>query len=198
MNNELIGIFKIFDDLTIEQQRESLMAILEIANTDPAKLEEAVKNKEFNEENHLPILYEALSKDMDRWADFFLIEIKRILDNAKKSKTPKKVLNLLDEFAFIDPDTFKHRAEFVEILKRELDHKNPIFRYYAVSLLSDFVKENDYNAMDKLKRMLGDPNWRIRYWAYVALRDLTKIGRQEQLSLFDRFRSKFLDTLKFE
>ncbi len=197
MSNELIGIFKIFDNLTVEQQTESLTTILEIANADPTKLQEAVKNEEFNEENHLPILYEALSKDMDRWADFFLIEIKRILDNAKRSKTPKKILNLLDEFAFINPDNFKHREEFVEILKKELDHENPIFRYYAISLLPDFVKESDYNAINKLKQTLRDPNWRIRYWAYLALCDLNKIDRQE-LSVFDSFRSKFLDTLKFE
>ena len=196
--NELSNKLETFYDLSETEQQNTLESVLAIANSDPEKFMQGIYKEEFNNLNFLPIIYEALSKDLNNWADFFLAEINRLFETARKSITPKKILNHLNEFAYIDPKRFKHRDKIIDILKKELENDHPTFRYYAISLLPDFVEENDYQTIKKIKSLLTDPNWKIRYWTHLALQDLNKLENHEKLSLTDRIKVKLMDTMKFE
>lgn len=199
MDNNLINKLEMFYDLQEHEQQETLRSILNIANDNPEKFRHAIQNEKFDRLNNLPIIYEALSKDLDNWADFFITEIERLFESAKQSNTPYNILNHLEEFAYIDPNKFKHRDKIVEILIAQLDNVNPTFRYYALDLLTDFVKDDDIPTINIVRKHLNDENWRIRYWTYLNLKDIGALDeRHDKLSWTDTLRSKFLDNLKFQ
>ncbi|MCH6233649.1 hypothetical protein [Cognataquiflexum rubidum] len=199
MDNNLINKLEKFYDLNDHEKQETLISILNLANDNPEKFIKAIQNEKFNRLNNLPIIYEALSKDLDNWADFFITEIERLFETAKQSNTPYSILNHLQEFTFIDPDKFKHRDRIVEILATQLDNENSTFRFCALDLLPDFVKDDDMLTINKMKKLLKDENWRIRYWTYLNLKDIGVLDEQnDKLSWTDRLRSKFLNNLKFQ
>lgn len=197
MNNDLTNKLEMFYRLSEHEQQETLTTILIIANSNPEQFIQAIQNETFDRLNHLPIIYEALAQDLDKWSDFFLNELNRLLETARKSKLPYKILNNLEEFAYIYPNKFKHRDKFVSILNEELENEHPTFRYYAVDLLTDFVKDDDTQTLNKMRQRLSDSNWRIRYWTYMNLHDLGQLNKHDTLSWTDRIKSKWLDTLKF-
>lgn len=198
MDKNLKENLELFYVLTETEQQATLMHVLELANSNPERFQQAIYHEEFNNLNYLPIIYEALAKDLTNWADFFLSELIRLLEIAKKSKTPKNILNHFDELSFIDPKNFQHTEKFIDTLNKELDNSHPTFRFYAISLLPDFIEKDNTFIINRMKRHLTDPDWRIRYWTYLYLQDLDAIGKSEKLSLVDKIRAKLFDTLNFE
>lgn len=196
--NELVNNLEAFADKNIQEQQAMLSAILRKANSDPEKFRQEMIRGGFNKPDQLRIIYEALSKDPETWSHFFLEETERILNAARKSETPEKILKLLTEFSFINPDHFFYREKLVEILNNELDNKVPVFRYYAISMLHDFVESNDYDTIARMKQLLKDPEWRIRYWTFFILKDLNLLDNLEKLSLTDRIKARLSDTLNFK
>jgi len=198
MYNDLdAGLDSFYDKTEIEKQK-ILAKILDYANSAPNEFITVVQSEGFNEPNHLPIFYEALSKDLTKWADFFLSEINRLFEIAKTGSEPNKVLTYLNELSFIKPQNFKHRDMFVKILRQELDTHIPIFRYYAINLLTDFVRKDDYSTINKVREYLKDFNWRIRYVSFLFLKDLEKLESYEKLSWTDKLRVNFMNPTKFE
>lgn len=187
-----------FYELTNDEQDLVLQQVLEFANANKDQFADEIRASEYDQANHLPIYYEAIAKDLDTWADFFFSEIKRIFDLARVAVKPTEVLMQIDEFAFLIQDGFKYRDELVRMMKKELNNEKPIFRYYAISLLREYLNLNDFNTIEKLRLLLADPDWRIRYWTYYSLKDLGLLNANESLSLMDRLRSSWMNTLKFE
>ncbi len=198
MIHEIANKLDSFYDLSKSEQETTLKSILTIANSDPIKFKEIIRQEEFNELNNLPIFYEALTKDLPNWDDFFLSEINRLFETARKSKTPNKILNHIDELSFIDSNEFKYRDEYIRILKKELNNDHPTFRYYAISLIPDFIKKDDFQTIKELRKHLADSDWKIRYWTHLALQDINELKNDDKLSLSDRIRAKLLDTLNFK
>jgi len=198
MTKDLFHRLDSFYDETEEKKQEVLRSILMYGNSHTQELKQLIYDQKFDDINHLAIFYEALSEDMEKWGDFFLAELKRLLDKAHQSAKPDSILNHLKELAFIDSESFKHRGEFIEILKKELDNPHPTFRYYAIWTLSDFIDKNDSAMIGRIKEHLNDPDWRIRYWTHIIMRDLDGSDNAYKITWLDRLRATFLNTLKFE
>jgi len=198
MNKDLLEQLDVFYELEEQEQEAVLAEVLLVANSDKEAFAKEIQQADFDEVIHLPIFYEAMSRDMGNWADFFLSEFKRVLSIAKSSQTPADVLCHLDEFVFILFEDFKYRNEFAKILKQELSNSIPVFRYYALSLLPEFADENDYEMISQFRAMLHDQNWKIRYWAYLSLRDLDHLESGDKLSFLDKFKAKYFNPLKFD
>jgi len=190
--------FEKFYELNSEEKQGLLDSILKLANDNPDLFIKVLRRSDFNWMNNLPIYYEALSMDLERWSDFFIDEAKRLFRIAETSDEPKKILTHLDEFSFIDADKFRYRDEFSDLLLNNIDHKNATFRYYSICLLPDFIRGDDVEAFIKLKMYLTDKNWRIRYHTYSVLKDLNKLASNEKLYWLDSVRARFLDPYKFK
>jgi DNA-directed RNA polymerase subunit F len=193
MKEKLLKLIDKLFDLPEDKEKKTLNEILRMANEQPDELKQIVKELEQDE---ISFVYEALALDMDNWSDFFLDEAKRILEKAKQSYEPERVLRYLDEFIFIEPNEFKHSKELVDLMKAELDHENPAFRYWALSIISDFMEEGDYITSKLIEKRLSDTDWRIRYWTYTLLKE-KKEKAKYKLSLIDKIRAKILDPYTF-
>tara|TARA_R110001583_G_scaffold16041_1_gene65102 strand:- start:60 stop:656 length:597 start_codon:yes stop_codon:yes gene_type:complete len=198
MTHDIANKLESFYDLSKSEQEDTLISVLKIANSDPINFKEIIIQEEFNGLNNLPVFYEALTKDLQNWDDFFLTEINRLFETARKSKTPSKILSHLDELSYIDPNKFKHRDEFIRILKKELNNDHPTFRYYAISLIPDFIEKDDFQTIKELRKHLTDSDWKIRYWTHLALQDIDELKKYDKLSLYDRIRVELMDTLNFK
>jgi len=182
-----------------ETEQENILSdIIKIANQDRGKFIAAIQNIHPQDEDHLPVVYEALARDVHNWGSFFIEEAKRILALARQSDKPYQILNILDEFIFIEPEAFRERDQLVDLLKQELENEHPTFRYFAVSLLPDFIREDDKATRELLKERLHDKDWRVRYWAYHNLKDLHDLPSDVKRSLLDQIRSKTSNPLKFD
>ena len=193
MKDKLLKILDEFYDLSEQEEEKILATILKMANSQP---EEFIKIMRELEAIDYSILHEALAEDMENWSDFFLDELKRILKSAKETSHPVKTLVYLDEFINIDPEEFKHRDELINILRKELKNEHPAFRYWAINLITDFMKEGDYMTIKSLEKHLVDPDWRVRYWTYMILNEIKKPNKYK-LSFIDKIRSKIFDPFKF-
>ncbi|WP_125932426.1 HEAT repeat domain-containing protein [Hymenobacter glacialis] len=198
MKTSLLQRIEGFYEQTNTEKQATLGELLQTINLAPKEFIESFHSEKFDYLNNLPIIYEALSNDLNNWADFFLAELKRLIATAKAGDSPKRVLTHLDELSFIDAEIFKHRDAFVAILSAELDNPHRTFRYYAISLLPDFIRQDDTSATNKLRGRLQDPDWRIRYWAFKALQDLDKLSSTDRLSVPDMLRSKLVNTINFQ
>jgi len=193
MKEKLLKILDEFYDLSEEEEEKAFAKILEMANEQPEELKQIVTELE---QDSVSFVFEALAKDMENWNDFFLDEAKRIVEKAKKSNKPSQILTYLGEFIFIEPEEFKHCNELVNYMKKELDNESPVFRYWAVSIIADFMDEGDYITTKLLEKRLSDTNWRIRYWVYVLLKEQKEKGKYK-LSFLDKIRAKILDPYTF-
>ncbi len=193
MKEKLFEIFDQFYDLPESAEEKAFADILKMANAEPNEFKNIVKELE---QDNISIVYEALANDMGSWNDFFLDEAKRVIEKAKKSDEPEKVLTYLDEFIFIEPEEFKHSDKLVALMKGELDNKNPAFRYWSMSLIADFMEEGDYITTKLIEKRLLDTDWRVRYWAYILLKE-RKEKAKYKLSLLDKIRAKILDPYTF-
>jgi hypothetical protein len=110
--------------------------------------------------------------------------------------SPVDTIMYLDEFVFIDPDEFTYCEELIDFSKHYLKHKLPVFRYWALSLIADFMKTSDILLINLIENYLNDTDWRIRYWAYTYLTEIRGKGRYK-LSFIDRIKSKLMAPYHF-
>ena len=194
MKNELRKILDNFYELSEFKAEQALTSILELANAQPMEFTNILRDLKPDD---ISIIYEALGNDLDNWNEFFLEELKRIIETAKKADNPNTILSYLDEFIFIEPGQFKYRKELISILKKELSNRHPTFRYYAITVIADFIEDGDFLTIKLLEKHLIDTDWRIRYWTYVVLKEIKK-SNNYKLSFIDKIRSKIFDPFKFD
>lgn len=188
-----------FYDLSESEQQSTLKLILETANSNPESFVSYIQTLPLDEDNNIAVIYEALSKDLGNWSEFFLNELNRILNLARKSPQPMKILDNADNLAFAgSADKFKCRSQFIETLQKEMNNENPAFRYIAVWLLPDFTDYTDKVSISRLRKCLIDPDWRIRVTAHGSLSDLNALEPDDKLSLQDKLRKKMMDSDKFD
>lgn len=195
MTDALLNRLQSFYEQSPSEKELTLKLVLEEANANPTAFIQVVHQQKFetvadNLANNLAIFYEAMATDLSNWADFFIQEAHRLFVLARMTPAPQKILTHLDAFCFIEADDFKNRSELIAILSKELTSENLAFRYYASSLLPDFIKPTDFGAIDKLRQLLHDPNWRVRYRVYQDLKDLKLLTEQDTLSLVDKVRAR--------
>lgn len=193
MTTELSNRIEFYYEQTPVDMQRTRAAVLAFANAQPTKFIQLVHEQKFNESSYLPVFFESLAADLANWSDFFLLELKRLIAAAEKVARPKNVLTHLDDFCFVNAASFKHRDEFVAITNKMLTHQHAVFRFYATSLLLDFMNDNDAMSIHNVKQLLHDSNWRVRALVYMDLADLGKLTAQDKFSWLDRLRLKFLD-----
>jgi hypothetical protein len=195
MDEDLSSRLASYYELPLAEQQATRKLVLAVANADPAAFIQLIYQQKFETvadelANNLPVFYEALAADLSHWDDFFIQEAQRLFALARTARAPQKILTYLDEFCFIKATEFKHRDKLVALLSKELESETLAFRYYAASLLPDFITLTDFKTIDKLRHLLHDSDWRVRYRVYGDLKDLGLLAEQDALSWIDKLRAQ--------
>ncbi len=194
MIEKIEKFLKEYDSLSEEEEKSAYAEISEFAERETNQFVAFLKSCDIDDYG---ILIDALSLDTKQWSTLFFDEIKRIFIEADKAKQPTDSIMFLDEFVFIEVNDFLYRKELVSFLKPYLTHRHPVFRYWAISLIADFVETSDILSLNLLEKSLADKDWRIRYWAYIYLTEIRGEGRYK-LSFIDKIKSKLLAPYKFD
>jgi hypothetical protein len=195
MNKDLSSRLASYYALPLAEQQATRKLVLEVANADPTAFVELIHQQKFETvtdelTNNLPVFYEALAADLNKWGGFFIQEAQRLFTLARTAKAPQKILTYLDEFCFIKAAEFQHRDALVALLSKELESELLAARYYAASLLPDFIKPTDFKTIEKLRQLLHDSDWRVRYRVYGDLKDLNLLSEHDALSWIDKLRAQ--------
>ncbi|MGB3717300.1 MAG: hypothetical protein WA996_22995 [Candidatus Promineifilaceae bacterium] len=144
---------------------------------------------------YLSDIYEALSFDPVPWSGFYLDEVDRLLEQARRSQDPAEILEPLDAFWLLslDEDALQLRQDLLGRFSENLDDENIFIRRKCVVLVGDFVGRKDFKVLNKLELLVqSDPDWRVRYLAYQALEDVhPKRAERVKLPLWIRLRARY-------
>jgi len=190
MLNMEATVQKILDNYDELSEKEEKIAIMQIRKFAENESENFKKFLYGLERTDYGVLINALSEDVEKWNNFFIEEIKRIFSEAENSENPAASIMFLDEFAFVELDKFTYPENLINFLKNYLKHKLPAFRYWALSLITDYVKISDRMTINTLEQLQKDPDWRIRYWTYIYLENINGKNTKYKLSLIDKIRAK--------
>ncbi len=193
MEKRLNEIFENYDTFSDEEEEKVYKEIIGFAENN---FEEFKTFLQKQKQEDYGILIDALSLETKKWSNLFFDEIKRIFTDAEKATNPAEAIMFLDEFVFIEPNDFSHSKELVNFVQPYLKHKLPVFRYWALSLLTDFMDKADTLMINLIEQHLKDKDWRIRYWAYTYLTELRGKGKYK-LSFFDKMKAKINAPYKF-
>jgi len=194
MENRLTEILKNYNSFSEEDEEKVYIEILKIADSQTDKFSVFIQKQE---QGNYGILIDALSKDTKKWSKLFFNEIKRIFTEAEDAENVVSGIMFLDEFVYIESNKFLFSKEIIDFVKPYLKHKHPVFRYWALSLISYFMNEYDTIMIKLIEKYLTDEDWRIRYWAYMCLTKI-KGNKKYKLSFSDKIRSKINDPYKFD
>ena len=198
--NLITELVKRLDDTFELDEEDQLRAeIAAEAVKRPNHLREAVKSISLPDQDYLlGDVYEALAEDdPERWGDFFVDEIDRLLELSRKSENKGAILATLDQFICVAVAA-ENKSLYQQIIDRlyaELDSPNELIRRKCVQTICDFVDIFNRRELVKLENMReSDPDWRIRYQTHETLVELNpKRYGAYRLSFADRIRIRFLD-----
>ncbi len=192
---EVINKLKVLDDLEDTEYENTLEQIVAFANSSTENFIQQIQKTELADYHYLDNVYCELYENMKKWEGFFMSEITRLLTISKNTEYPEVILkSIMDISCYIEDAA----DELTNIIRKELDNENAIFRFYALRILQDdLVKRNDFQTMMKLKYLLNDSNWRIRFLAHGILKSIDKLDYQQSLSWKDKIRAKFKDVYKY-
>jgi len=191
-----------FYELDMPEQDAIFAQIRAYANANKTRFIQEVRTFDLQEElSPLPLVYEAIAKDSDNWSDFYVDEIKRVLDFSLTTDNPKGVLDNLNELVFnLDTADAPHIRKIMDMLGQAVEATNATVRREAIFLVSGILNSDNlkqYHALvSSITARLHDPAWRVRYTAYLALTDANALPAGFKLSLLDRLRWKYLNPFK--
>lgn len=181
-----------------EQQKQQLLTdILHYANTSPEKFKQDLQEVQFDKElTPLAVVLEALSKDTDRWGQFYVDTLDNIFEQAKVTNKPQDILSCLMEFAYIEKDSSPFVQRIVGRLNKETDSDNLPVKLAAIWTLPAYLKNpsirNKSSIMNSLQQKLNDKNWKVRYVAFKALGYEDMLPAGHKLSMGDQIRKLIL------
>ncbi|RFZ83469.1 hypothetical protein DYU05_15175 [Mucilaginibacter terrenus] len=193
------GFLLIFEDrikdfwekYTEAEMQELFADILTYANANPQAFVKELEQVQFDPVlQPLPIVLEALSRDSDKWGEFFVNLLNTILVKAKSSANPQEMVDNLIEFAHIEthPKLFvKHVAKR---LHQELTDDNLYTKSAAISMLPNYLDNpvvvDKEDIIQELQNKLRNPKWQIRYLAYISLKKFNLLPPDYSLSFTDK------------
>ncbi|WP_374948771.1 hypothetical protein [Mucilaginibacter sp.] len=122
----------------------------------------------------LPIVFEALSHDTDRWGSFYVEMLETILTRTKQSNKPQEIIDHLIEYVFIEKQQKPFVQQIAARLHKELFSDNLYTKSAAISMLPNYLKNpvvKDKGLIARnIQTKLVNPKWRIRYTAYISLK----------------------------
>jgi hypothetical protein len=187
-----------FAESTDNDEDEAIQAeILRYASANRDEFIEQVGELPPDEIPYLSDVYEALSYDPIPWGEFFLDEIDRLLEWARLSQDPAKILEPLGAFWLLslDEEALQLKQDLLDRFSENLDDENVFVRRKCVVLVGDFVGRKDFKVLRKLELLAqSDPDWRVRFLAYQALEDIhPKRAERVKLPLWIRLRARYSD-----
>lgn len=182
---EQFGIaIKSFWETDSEQEEQQLLTdILQYANKNPEKFIQDLQEVQFDKElMPLAVVLEALSKDTDKWGQFYADTLDEIFEQAKVANKPQDILSCLTEFGYIEKDSRPFVQRIVDRLFKETESDNLPTKLAAIWMLPPYLKnpsiENKSLITEKLQQKLDDGNWKVRYVSFEALgyEDMLPVG----------------------
>ncbi len=182
-------------DLSKAEQEKLLDDILLFANSNKTELINFCHRTEPGQFCTLELVYEALAKDTETWGDFIYDEFKRIIEGAKTSADPFLYTSCLDVGFCFGNKNAPYAQRIISLLAGELDSPLDGLRHRVLWFLSDWVAEGNElkhaSIIEKMADKIRDPNWKIRYLAYILLKERQlPSGYKLKLGFWDMFRAK--------
>lgn len=175
-----------------ENEMQSLFNdILVYANANPESFKAELAEFQFDVNlQPLPIILEALSRNTDRWGQFYVDLLDTILAKTKTAKDPQAMIDHLIEYCLVEyhPKLFvKHIAAR---LHKELLADNLYTKCAAISMLPNYLEnpvvEDKEEILAEIKRKLKNPKWQVRYIAYISLKNTKRLPPNYKLSFKDK------------
>lgn len=194
-----------FYDIESESERDALIAEIvkyaEGQNAEQFALEVRATFEQVSLSG-IGIVYEALSKNPEKWSNFFLEEFRRAFQSAEKAQSPFDILDALEETCFVDGSKLPSRDDIIALLSDYLTNQNPIIRFKAILLLGDWIKKDNKSkhskTIHKLTNRLEDSHWKVRHAAKIALEEWSRLPKGYRMGLMDRLRVHFLNPYQWE
>ncbi|MFT5912984.1 MAG: hypothetical protein ACI9XO_004528, partial [Paraglaciecola sp.] len=132
----------------------------------------------YGEQSGRGVIYEALSKKPENWADFFVEEYKLSFQAAENNSAEAyDILEGLEEVSFAEDTGFGD--EISNILEPYLNNQNAAIRYKAIWCIGSWIgasNEGKYLLLiNKIKEKLYDKHWKIRCMTKGVLEDLEEL-----------------------
>lgn len=185
---------KSFWETGSEQEKQKLLTdILHYASTNPEKFKQELQQVQFDKElTPLAVVLEALSKDTDKWGQFYVDTLDKIFEQAKVVDKPQDILSCLMEFAYIEKDNSPFVQLIVDRLNKETDSDNVSVKLAAIWTLPAYLKNpsirNKSSITHSLQQKLYDKNWKVRYVAFKSLGYEDMLPDGHKLSMGDQIR----------
>ena len=147
-------------------------------------------------------IYDALSKNPEKWSEFFFEEYQRAFEAAEQSKNPFEILDSLGEISFADETKLPSRDKIIRLLEARLEHPMPTIRFKSIFLLGDWIGDDNKSffspLVQKIIACLNDENWRVRFVALQVLEDLKSLPKDFKLGIMDRLKFHFLNPFEMK
>lgn len=162
--------------------RENRQRLAEFVNTIP-----------FDGDCALFEVYEALAPDAAGFQEFYSGELRRLLRAVERSPRNRHIYDSLEAFGLVSSEAEPLARELREILYGYLDSSQVPVRRFATWLIGDFVRADSQREIDKLFLVFRtDPDFRVRYLAYLGLREGPAAHIAPTVSLLDRIRLRWV------
>ncbi|MCX6180514.1 MAG: hypothetical protein NT150_01115 [Bacteroidetes bacterium] len=184
----------VYYDMKDAESEKLLQDIAEYANANREGFISFFRRLTPKEDSCLNIIYQALTPDSKNWGDFFVEETKRIIELAKKSDHPFAVTSCLEELLGSKEIDSEFNNKIIRILEKELSSPVDALRHRCLSLLSYIIQEdnqrNHASVIEKMKALIHDPNWKVRWMANNSLKDYGLNADDIKISIWDKIRGK--------
>ncbi|MFM7022143.1 MAG: hypothetical protein ACKOXB_04135 [Flavobacteriales bacterium] len=162
----------VYYNMSEEESEKLLNDILEYANNNRDSMIALCRSFKPHEDCMLNVIYEALALDIENWGEFFAEEVNRIIELAKKSDKPFAVTDCLEEMV-CEESNLPFVDKIIRTLEKELESPIDALRHRSVDLLSWWIDDSNIHKYQtviyKMKLLLKDKNWKIRWMTHQAL-----------------------------
>ncbi|HYE54654.1 MAG TPA: hypothetical protein VD996_07420 [Chitinophagaceae bacterium] len=157
-----------------EGQDQLVQDVRDYANANPAQFVSEFNEVRFKEgSNYMSVVLEALSKDADKWGNFYVEQLDAILKAAAGTDDPGEILGNLTDLAYIEDETGPFVQRIADRLYREMESDDINIQMAAIWVLPDFIENpvirNRSAMIAALQEKLNDANWKVRYVAHRSL-----------------------------
>lgn len=174
-------------------------SFLRLARQNKRRLSEFVETVPLDAQCALFEVYEALADDASSFHDFYTSELRRLLSAAETHPNNRHIYQALEAFGYLEDAGDRLVEELRGILYGYLDSNRLPLRRFATWLIGDFISTDSSRAIDKLLTAFkSDPDFRVRYMAYVSLREGPAAHRLPALGLAERLRLRWVGNTLFE
>lgn len=177
---------------------ETWRALRAAAAAEPAAFSDFLARQPIDADCALFEVYEALFDDEASFLDLLGAELERLVERAMDAPRDRAVYQQLDAFGLAETPVL--RRVVVDTALSLLHSPRPELRRFAVNLGGGMLPMED-GAMEAAlrERQAGDPDWRVRVLAHLALRDPGAVSAAvAPLSFGDRIRMRFQGTTLFD